>query len=145
MRRWWILVLSVGCGGSDGPSGPSGNTINLDGSWSYSFNVSNSQLQTSCVGSGTLSIDQSGAQFSGSSQGQTTCTGPSGQVTDQVSGVLTGGTISGSSISFLDDDGCQYTGSVSGNPVNRASGQASCDLAFQGQTYTFTGTWQASR
>lgn len=135
-------LVIAGCGGdSTAPSGP----VSIGGIWSLSANISNQPLATSCQASGTITVNQSGTSFSGTTTGTTVCTGPGGTQTGSAAGTVSGGQISGSSISFIDDSGCNYQGTVSGNPANRVQGSVTCTLAINGTAYQFTGTWQASR
>lgn len=137
------IGVLVACGGSSstGPSGP----MSIAGAWNLSVNVSNSALSTSCTAQGQATVNQSGSQMSGTYNDAATCTGPGGTSSNNNTGTLTGGQISGSQVSFSDDGGCNYAGTGSGSPVNRMSGNASCTYAISGQNYAFTGTWQATR
>lgn len=136
------VVALVACGGdSTGPAAP----ISIGGVWQFSDNISSTALGISCANTGPVSVAQTGANFSGSSNVHQVCTdGVGGVVTGDAVVAVTGGQISGSSVSFQ-TDGCQYTGHVSGSPANAMSGQESCTFAFGGTNYLFTGPWQASR
>ncbi len=137
-----FAVLLAACGGSStGPSMPA----SIGGTWSYSANISNTQLQTSCQATGTVTINQSGSQFSGSNTGNSVCTGPGGTSAGPAGGTISGGQVTGNSLTFVDDQGCSYSGAASGSPTNRMSGQVTCPLSVGGTTYQFTGTWTASR
>lgn len=142
-----LAFVAAACGGDSGPSGP--DVLNMAGTYDYAFNVSNASLQVSCSGTGRLTINQNGAQFSGqSTDGATNCTGPGGQLVLANNGQVTGGTINGNQISFsfpLAEAGCNATGTASGSPVNNLSGIVTCTLAVSGQTVQLSGTWQGSR
>ena len=133
-------ALFAACGDSTGP-------VTLGGSWSFNDAISNSQLATSCSSNASINLTQNGNTFNGSvASGTSTCSSSGSSNSAAMDGALfTGGQIQGTSISFTDDSGCSYTGTVSGNPVNRMSGDESCVVAVSGTNYTFTGTWQASR
>jgi hypothetical protein len=133
-------ALFAGCGDSTGP-------VTLGGSWSFTDAISNNQLATSCQSSASIDLTQNGNTFNGSvATGSSTCSSGTSSNTSAIDGSLFGaGQISGTSISFTDDGGCTYNGTVSGNPVNRMSGDESCVVALSGTNYTFTGNWQASR
>lgn len=137
-----LTVFAVACGG-DSSTGPS----SIAGTWQFSDTLSNGQLSVSCSSTASVNITQSGATFSGSIiSGTTTCTGPGGQTSTNLAGVgITSGQVNGSSVSFNDDGGCSYTGTVSGNPANRVSGNETCVISVAGTNYTFTGTWQTTR
>jgi len=145
MKRFWLVLplVATACGGnsSTGPSGP----MSIAGTWSFSVNVSNSGLSTSCTAQGQVTINQNSSQFNGTYSDASTCTGPGGTTSSNNAGNISGGQISGSQVSFSDDGGCNYTGTGSGSPVNRLSGNVSCTYAISGQNYTFSGTWQASK
>jgi hypothetical protein len=136
-----VSVLAA-CGGeSTGPN----STANIGGTWQVVASISNAGLQLSCTASGVVSVSESGQNFTGQVSGSSeTCTGPGGSISDTIDGPLTGGQISGSSVSYSDGD-CTYTGSMTGDPVNLIKGPVSCTIPIQGQNYQFTGTWQISR
>ncbi len=138
-------VLASGCGG-DSTTGPEDRTIT--GDYAFSLSISNTSLATSCQGVGDVTFTQQNIQFSGTAQSVVTCTGPGGQIIDQGTSPVTGGVISGSQVSFqfnLFESGCNATGTMSGSPINRLNGTATCTLDVSGQTVQLTGTWQASR
>jgi hypothetical protein len=145
MRKCTIAVLLVvaACGGSDKATGPT----NISGAWQYSDGVSNGQLSVSCTSNAAVNISQNGATFTGTiSSGSQNCTGPGGTFSSSLAGLtIGGGQINGSSVTFTDGGGCSYTGTISGNPSNRISGNETCVVPFSGTNYTFTGTWQATR
>jgi hypothetical protein len=137
---WLAGAALAGCGG--GGSGPS---VSLTGAWPFTVSSSNTTLQTSCQTAGTVNLTQTGSSFSGTATATTTCTGPGGVSQSSGNGTIGGGQITGSAISFTDNTGCSYTGTVSGDPSNRMSGVVTCSVPVGGQTYVFSGTWQASR
>jgi len=149
MRPWSILLLpslalaAAACGGDS--SGPSDSTPSLAGAWSLEADVSNSSLQVSCVLTGTVTLTQSGSQFSGQASNTSgLCTAPGQSEPFTGDGPLTGGTISGSQVSYTDGI-CTYTGTMSGDPINRIQGNVSCDFPIQGTDVPMNGTWQLSR
>lgn len=142
IRQTVIVLLLAACGGGDG----TGTSVaSIAGVWSTSIGVSNSQVNLSCQFTGTATLSQSGTTFNGSYSGTSLCTGPGGSTSDPSTGVIGGGQITGSHVTFTDDDGCNYSGTITGSPANRISGTVSCLFAISGQTYTFTGTWQVNR
>lgn len=134
MLGWLLLVMACG-GDSTGP-------VSIAGPWTLSGNYSNSSIQISCQFSGGADVSQTGGTFTGSYAVNETCSGPGGVISGFVTGLISGGQITGNSVGFWDDGGCQYTGSVSGN---RMSGPSSCILAVAGSTYHFSGSWSASQ
>jgi len=137
-----VAALLAACGG-DKATGP--KNVNLSGNWGLTATISNSGLAITCTASGNLAITQSGANFSGNISGSSElCTGPGGSVTDNIDGQIGGGQISGSSVSWTDGL-CNYTGTMSGDPVNRVSGNISCSIPIQGTNYPFTGQWTVVR
>jgi len=139
----FAIAILVACGG-DSSTGP-GNT-NLSGNWLFGANISNGQLSISCTASGNLAITQSGSNFSGTVSGSTeTCASPAGSTSGNLDGAIAGGQINGTSISFNDNGGCIYTGTMSGNPVNRVGGNVTCSIPLQGTNYPFTGSWSVTR
>ena len=140
-----LFVVSA-CGGDDddGGTGPS-SSVNLGGTWNYEWNVSNEQLAASCQFVGRAAITQDESTFTGEVlEGEGTCTDPTGVYPLEAGGDFSGGQISGTSVSFT-DGACAYSGTASGDPTNRMSGNVTCTLAVAGEPYTFTGTWQASK
>src|SRR4026207_2232885 len=129
MRRWLILLLpsvalAAACGSdstgpNDGPlrppasrpaaasgsdsTGPNDGPPSLAGVWSLEADVSNGSLQVSCVLTGTVTITQSGTQFRGQASNTSgLCTAPGQSEPFTGDGPLTGGTISGSQVSYTD-------------------------------------------
>ena len=146
LRLILVVFAAVTLAACSDASGP--DVAQIAGSYSYTFGVSSSSAGLSCQGVGDIALQQTGAQFSGVTNGAVLCTGPAGQLTDQGSSPITGGQINGSQVSFefaLFEAGCDASGTASGSPVNRLSGSASCALVVSGQTVLLSGTWQASR
>ena len=144
MRRFVAaaVVLAAACGGSDKTTGPT----NISGTWQFSDAVNNQQLSESCTSTASVNIVQNGSTFRGTVvSGSQTCNGPGGQTSGSLAGGTMGGLINGASVSFSDVGGCFFTGTLSGSPVNRVSGNETCMVPIQGTSYTFTGTWQVTR
>ena len=134
------LAVVVSCDNSTGPK-----AADLSGGWKWSANVSNSTLSTSCVLSGGFGISQRGSNFTAEAvtYGES-CISPEGQGNAIYSGLLSGnGQISGATATYS-FAGCNFTGTITGTPVNRVSGTATCsDVA--GPSYPFDGTFVMSR
>ena len=145
MRRFLPagLILVVAC--SDDGSDPN-EPVDIQGSWTFTASVSNSELDITCEASGGLSITQSGDQFSGTvSNGEGTCTSPAGPLSFDPSGAIGGGTITDEDQIEFSDDFCTYTGQATGNPATEVQGDASCVFNIGGQDIPMEGTWQLER
>jgi len=137
-----LVAVVVACGG-DSSTGP--KNVNLSGNWGLTASISNSGLAITCSATGNLAITQTGSNFSGNISGSSElCTGPGGSVTASIDGQIGGGQINGTSVSWTDGM-CNYTGTMSGNPVNRVSGNISCSIPIQGTSYPFNGQWTVIR
>lgn len=148
MSRASSLALVVGflyaCGG-DGDGGPAAPSVpNIAGIWNYSETLTDAVHSISCNDTGTLNILQSGSTFTGTYSQTGVCSGPGGAIDNSGSGTVSGGQISGNSVSFFTDF-CQYQGTLSGSPPNRATGGGSCTFQEAGVTFNFAISWQASR
>ena len=137
----FVVLLATACG-DDGPTGP--DIKQIGGTYTYSESTTDAAHNISCNSVGTLIIVQSGTNFSGTTTSTSTCTGPGGAMDFSGAGTISGGTISGNSITFQAPF-CQIQGTVSGDPVNSMSGTSTCTFQEAGETFTFNGTWQASR
>jgi hypothetical protein len=140
-----MAAVLVACGGS---SSTAPTVLNIAGTWNFSDAISNNALAASCQSTSTASVSQTGSSFSANvSNGTQVCT-QNGSVFSNLSGlsaVISGGQINGTGLSFVDDGGCNYTGTISGSPPNRISGSESCTISSSGAQYVFLGTWQAAR
>lgn len=137
-----IIGSLLACGGGDGGTGP--GLLSISGVWTYGETLNDQVHGISCNDEGTLNLGQSGSTFTGSFSQTGTCTGPGGSVDNSGSGSISGGQISGNNVSFRSPD-CQYQGTLSGNPPNGVTGSVSCSVQDGGETFNFTGNWQASR
>jgi hypothetical protein len=146
MRLWLLagcLVVLAACGGDS--TGPPDVTKSVSGVWTWQANVSNASFQVSCVATATLSVSQTNTQFNGTLyNGSGTCTGPDGSSTFDPNGTISGGSVSGTVVTYTDGI-CSYTGVTAGNPVNKVSGDVTCNFPLNGQTVPMNGTWQISR
>lgn len=136
------LVALAACGGdSTGPQ-----VVDVQGIWNYSNNFSSGAVGYSCSTSGTVSITQNGSNFTGTADATSgLCTDSFGdQFDDTGVSSVSGGQVNGSNVSFQ-TDGCQFNGTVSGDPANAMTGTETCTLAVGGTNYVFTGPFQASR
>jgi hypothetical protein len=135
MRRLVFALLplssfAVGCG--EDLTGP-GNV--LSGVWAYNDAVGSASYGTYCASSGTLTVEQSGDNFTGTVNATPDCNDGSS---------ITGGQINGSEVSFQ-IGACQFTGRVSGSPPSSMRGTKSCPARSGGTRYLVSGPWAASR
>lgn len=146
----WVLIATaiagtVACGSdSTSTSGPP----DLSGSWSISATLGNAQIPANCTISGTVNIVQNGSTFTGTNTaGSETCTVAGQPSTSSIVGGVATGTISGSTITITTTGGspCTFTGTVTGNPPNKASGSANCPVQFGTTSTALTGNWQITR
>ena len=135
------FLVALGCSDSTGPA-----PLDLSGVWQYSENISAPSVGVSCTSSGTVTVNQSGANFTGIAVAEEgICSDSQGTVIDNTgTQSISGGQVRGNTVSFQVPN-CQLTGTVSGNPPNQMSGTETCTIALAGSNITFTGTWQASR
>lgn len=146
----WVLLattiaVTAACGSdSTSTSGPP----DLSGNWSISATLTNAQVPANCTITGTVNVVQNGNSFTGTNTAGTENCTVAGQVSSSsiVGGVATG-TISGSNITITTGGAasCTFTGTVTGNPPNKASGTANCPVQFAGTTTALTGNWQITR
>jgi hypothetical protein len=137
-----LAIAAGSCGGdSTGPE----STRDVSGNWAATATYNNAQLQMTCTFSGSVSIVQSGTNFTGQVTGSViTCIGPGGASSGSGDGPITGGQVNGNALSYSDGV-CAYTGTITGTPANRVEGDVSCDVAIGGTTYPFNGTWLFGR
>ena len=135
------LVALAACGDSTGPQ-----VVNVQGIWNYSDNISSAAAGYSCSTSGTVSVTQNGSNFTGTADATSgLCTDTFGDSFDDTGlSTVSGGQVNGANVSFQ-TAGCQFAGTISGDPANAMSGTETCTLAIGGTNYVFTGPFQASR
>lgn len=114
----------------------------IDGFWEFAETLAGSGA--SCSSSGFLNLEQDGSAFAGSAFRRLQCSTPSGPVSQDFSGRITGGRIQGGSVSFEFAD-CRYSGSLAGTPPDRMAGRGSCTLRTGAQTLSLDSRWTASR
>lgn len=136
------IVLFVAC--DDDSSGPD-ETVDIEGSWSWTAEVLNAELSLTCEGSGDAVIEQSGSQFSGQITNSTgSCTGPGGEQAFDFNGAIVGGTIDGDNVEFSDDF-CDYSGVATGDPIDDVDGDVTCLFPSGAGNIEMTGTWAMNR
>jgi hypothetical protein len=138
------LLLGLACtGGSMGsPEVPA----DIGGTWNLTVDLADQAAGLTCQSVGTATIAQNGSAFTGTTASIVTCTlSGVGVPNFPLAGNIDNGFISGNTITFPDDNGCDFTGTVSGTPANAGMGTADCTLTVNSTPYDMTGTWQANR
>jgi hypothetical protein len=140
------LILGVACtsdsmGGNEVPADIAGHWTNL------TANLADQAAGLTCQSVGTIDIVQNGSAFTGNTASIVTCTlsGMGVLPSFPLAGNIDNGFISGNTITFPDDNGCDFTGTVSGTPANAGMGTADCTLTVNSTPHDMTGTWQANR
>lgn len=137
------VSAALACGGGSDLTSPT-PPANISGSWNVEAVLANPTLGH-CDYRGIASVSASGATFTGHVGYTVVC----GQNAVNGSSALLDGRIDGAAVSFRDDGvegSCRFTGTVSGTlPNDRIDGSLTCLFPAGGVTYTFTGTWTATR
>ncbi|HEY7634877.1 MAG TPA: hypothetical protein VH763_05010 [Gemmatimonadales bacterium] len=147
------LTFAAACGKGDGPIGPGTDDdgpdvvapkSDLSGTWSFNVSFGNAQIDLSCDSRSQMTLQHSGSSISGEYGGGTiTCTIQGQTFSDNVSGSFNG-TVSGTKVSFQDDEGAQFTGTISDS--DRMQGTVSGVLDLEnGQQLDLSGNWSATR
>ena len=139
------IVLLAACSDSNDPDG--GEPADIEGSWTWTADLSSTEIELTCTTTGGATIEQSDDRFTGQildSEG--TCSGPEVNIPFDLDGAFGSGVIEGSAVSFQDDR-CEYTGVATGDPVDEIEGDVTCTFAFNnnGETVTFDGSWEMTR
>lgn len=129
--------------GSD--SSAPGTPADVSGSWKIGWTISNSSIQMSCRGSGTLVLNQGTSPMAGYLSAGASCTTPHGSTSGVENGSVSGGSVNGQFVSFAYAGGCQYSGVATGSPASKMKGTLDCTATLSGKSYRFTGTWTATR
>jgi hypothetical protein len=139
------LLLAVACT-SDSMNGAE-VPADIGGTWNLTVDLADQAAGLTCQSVGTATIVQNGSAFTGTTASTVTCTlsGVGTLPNFPLAGNIDNGFISGNTITFPDDNGCDFTGTVSGTPANAGMGTADCTLTVNGTPYDMTGTWQANR
>jgi hypothetical protein len=145
LRRFSIALLGVlACGGDNG-TGPA--STNVTGTWSASLsNMNGGGVSCSSTAPTQLTLDQTGATFSGSySGGELFCSGPGGGPIPVGSGLVINGTLSGRNLSFdLDTPDFHQAGIVSGTSMS-GTAQWTMDFGIPRGVVTLNGNWTAAK
>lgn len=145
MRRYTMILGILACGGDNG-AGP--GSTDVTGSWSASLsNLTGESVSCSSTSPTQLTLNQSGATFSGSySGGELFCTAPGSTGPVPVgTGSVVNGTLSGTSLSFdLDTPDFHHEGVVSGTSMS-GTAQWTLDFGLPVGQVTLNGTWEAAK
>lgn len=135
------MVLLVACSDSSGPEGE--GPADIEGTWTFEADISDTELTVTCTATGVALIEQSGSQFTGQIMNSTgTCSGPDGDFPFDANGALVGGTIDDDNVEF-DDAACTYTGLATGDEID---GDVTCLFVDDdGEEITLSGNWQMTR
>lgn len=137
------MVLLVACSDSSDPDGD--DPVDIEGTWTWSAEVTNDEFELTCSASGEANIEQSGSQFSGQIvNGTGSCSSPEGPLPFDPNGAIVGGSIDDDNIEFSDDF-CDYTGVATGSPINEVDGDVTCVFPIGDEDVTLEGTWQMQR
>jgi len=146
MRFRSLLLLALGgsfaCGGEN-PAAPAGPPASIDGDWYYGETFRDAAQQISCSDTGVISVAQVGDGFGAFVVVNGNCITPAGSFPFSDSGAVTGGHVSGNTVTFT-APGCSYSGTAQGTPPATVSGTLRCTQTDQGVTITLTGTWRAT-
>ncbi len=138
MRRFLAVLLVLAACGKDttGPSIP-----NVAGAWTATWQNMSASGVTCQTGAIPVSINQTGATFSGAyGTGTLTCNGTSASFTG---GTIANGNIQGNTVTFdLDTPDFHQSGTISGTAM---SGTATWRIDVSGTPYVLNGTWGAGR
>lgn len=134
-----VLALATACGGDDGLSPPA----DIAGQWAYTMDLANATLQATCSSSGDVTLALDGNTATGTATYDLTCTSPVLDFQQAGVGPISHGTVDGARVKFTDDNGCTYTGTVSGTPPDVISGTVRCDVATSVGQVQVSGTWTA--
>ena len=151
----WLVVFTLfttgllACSDSTGPGGGGGggggdddSRSDLSGEWAFDVTLDVADYELTCSADSRLSLTQAsgrgtiGGTFS---DGKITCTYPGGSESGEFTGQIQG-TRNGDNVSFTDDEGCAYEGTVGGND-NRMQGTVTCPDV---EGAAVRGTWSAT-
>ena len=117
---------------------------NLDGAWQFSEILKSDTQEIGCNTSGSVTLTQAGASFSGTAQVESTCFGQEGSFDKSGERAITGGQITGNMVTFQIPF-CSYRGRIIGSPAVRITGTGTCAFQVRGQRVEFQAEWQAGK
>ena len=141
MRNLLFLAVTLTLAACvDDPAVPSPVAPAVQGSWRISEQLSSATRQTSCANTSIAMLTGDESAFSGNYWQSGYCRDQYASFDNSAEGVMRG-RIMGDVITW-DDAGCTYTGSLARRYMR---GTVSCRIQEDGETYLFTGTWEAIR
>jgi len=138
------IVLAAAWAGCVAPGGTEPNRVDVSGRWSFVEQFTDVPHQVSCADTGSYFLTQTAAGFSGVYGQRGVCTGPFGKVDNADSGSVTEGRVVGRTVRFKAPN-CEYAGSVPVETEDRLAGQVVCSIGDSTITYSFSGSWSATR
>jgi hypothetical protein len=118
--------------------------VDVSGAWQYSETYTDIQHSISCTDSGSYSLIQAGATFSGRYFQRGVCHTPTISTDNTDSGTVWEGHIVGRTLTFHAPN-CAYDGAVDAESRASIAGRVECTLTDPTHLYRFSGTWQANR
>ena len=125
------------------PTGPA--PAQIAGDWTYHEVMTDQLQQMVCTDTGTYSLVQSGARFSGRFVQTGHCVSGATHLLNSGHGSVSEGTISANSIQFKVDSICGYEGLVAASHTAVTSGRGFCAFDLQNTHFNFDITWDAQR
>jgi hypothetical protein len=151
MRTWFVIgilvVVGAGCSSTTAP-GPTTT-------WNYQASALTNGQVTCTFGAAMSLSDTTGTFTGGYENAYLACSTPGGASSTLVSGTITSGSFSGTSVSFdFEYTDVANSGEISATPQlftntgsitkNTMQGAATMHVTIDGQPYVLTGPWQAT-
>lgn len=125
------------------PTGPA--PAQIAGDWTYHEVMTDNLQQMVCTDTGTYSLVQSGARFSGRFVQTGHCVSGNSRILNSGHGPVSEGTISANAIQFKADSVCAYEGLIAASHAAVNAGRGFCQFDLQGTHFNFDITWDAQR
>ena len=137
-----LLLGALGACSGDSPVDP-GPQDDISGAWAWSESVADATSSIACADTGEMVIAQTGASFTarGIQYGSCRVAGVEQFFTDSFQ--VTGGTISGTTLTFKVDP-CPYNGS-SNTASDGYAGSVTCQIPVENQSVNVAGAWSMRR
>ena len=144
MRPFFVTVIALMSGAACGnePTAPQGAPGAVEGAWTFSAELINSDRNLVCEHYGTINVAQSGSTLSGTVRQTLECVGPSDTVFNTGTVAFTGST--GSSAIRWSFAGCDYRGDLFHAPIDSAAGDVTCDVRIRALRIPVFGQWAAN-
>jgi hypothetical protein len=152
------LTLVAACGKGDDLTGPGGGEQtdgghpgpvtpkqDLSGTWTLNITFGNAVVDLSCNSRSQMRVQHSGSSISGEYSGGTVTCSIQGQTfSGNVHGSISG-TVSGDKVSFQDDGGARFSGTLSSDSKEMQGDFGGLLTLEDGQQLELSGNWSASR